>query len=44
MHQKRGTLCNCAAKIGIFWLPHKPDSLFTFNSKDYPSAEVIDLR
>ena len=27
MHQKRGTLCNCAAKIGIFWLLHKPHGL-----------------
>lgn len=30
--------------ISNFSAKKLPDSLFTFNSKDYPSAEVIDLR
>lgn len=30
--------------ISNFSTKKQPDSLFTFNSKDYPSAEVIDLR
>ena len=30
--------------ISNFSVKKLPDSLFTFNSKDYPSAEVIDLR
>ena len=30
--------------IGSLSSRKQPDSLFSFNSKDYPSAEVIDLR
>ena len=30
--------------ISNFSAKKQPDSLFTFNSKDYPSAEVIELR
>lgn len=30
--------------ISNFSTKKQPDSIFTFNSKDYPSAEVIDLR
>lgn len=30
--------------ISNFSAKKQPDSLFTFNSNDYPSAEVIDLR
>lgn len=30
--------------ISNFSAKKQPDCLFTFNSKDYPSAEVIDLR
>lgn len=30
--------------VSGFSAKNQPDKLFTFNSKDYPSAEVIDLR
>lgn len=30
--------------VTAFSAKNQPNSLFTFNSKDYPSAEVIDLR